>query len=62
MLLPVVTGAISEGGAGAFEFVNPGWWGIAAEGRRRGLTTAAPSDNVVPLATVGCRNGSRYQR
>jgi hypothetical protein len=27
-----VTGAISEGGVGAFEFANPGWWGIGAGG------------------------------
>jgi hypothetical protein len=32
-----VTGAISEGGAGAFEFANPGWWGLG---------TAAPSTRI----------------
>jgi hypothetical protein len=32
-----VTGAISEGGTGAFEFANPGWWGLA---------TGAPSTRI----------------
>ena len=27
-----VTGAISEGGVAAFEFANPGWWGIGTGG------------------------------
>jgi hypothetical protein len=32
-----VGGAISEGGTGAFEFANPGWWGLA---------TGAPSTRI----------------
>ena len=34
-----VTGAIAEGGAGAFEFANPGWWGIPAGGSSANIET-----------------------
>lgn len=39
-----VTGAITEGGAGAFEFANPGWWGLG---------TAAPSTRIDDGGGVG---------
>lgn len=56
-----VTGAITEGGAGSFEFANPGWWGIAAggsstridDGGGAGTLFPSPPLKAGPIAAIG---------
>jgi hypothetical protein len=53
-----VAGSITEGGVGAFEFANPGWWGIAANGSSTRIDDGGGGTTLFPTPPIAVGTGA----